>query len=40
MLAGLTSSGGTFGTYFGTLKQHGLIRKAMNGDVDMTEAGL
>jgi hypothetical protein len=39
-LARFTPSGGTFGTYFGTLKRQGLIREATNGDVEMTEAGL
>jgi uncharacterized protein len=39
-LAGFTPSGGTFGTYFGTLKRHGLIREAGNGDVEITPAGL
>jgi hypothetical protein len=39
-LAGFTPSGGTFGTYFGTLKRHGLLTEAANGDVDITQAGL
>jgi len=37
-LAGFTPSGGTFGTYFGTLKRHGLIR-VTHGHVEITEAG-
>jgi hypothetical protein len=39
-LAGFTPSGGTFGTYFGTLKRHGLIRATGNGDIEITPAGL
>jgi uncharacterized protein len=39
-LAGFTPSGGTFGTYFGTLRRHGLLREAENGDVELTETGL
>ena len=39
-LAGFTPSGGTFGAYFGTLKRHGLLCEAGNGDVEITPAGL
>jgi hypothetical protein len=39
-LAGFTPSGGTFGTYFGTLKRHGLLTEGANGDVEITDAGL
>jgi hypothetical protein len=39
-LAGFTPSGGTFGTYFGTLKRHGLLTEATNGNVDITQVGL
>jgi hypothetical protein len=39
-LAGLTPSGGTFGTYFATLKRQGLLTEAANGDVEITPAGL
>lgn len=39
-LAGFTPSGGTFGTYFGTLKRHGLLAEATNGDVEVTAEGL
>jgi hypothetical protein len=39
-LAGFTPSGGTFGTYFGVLKRHGLIVEEADGSVSITEAGL
>lgn len=39
-LSGFTPRGGTFGTYFGTLKRAGLIVEAANGDVEITQAGL
>jgi hypothetical protein len=39
-LARFTPSGGTFGTYFGTLKRHGPLTEAADGDVEITEAGL
>ena len=39
-LAGFTPSGGTFGTYFGTLRRHGLLRETAHGEVELTETGL
>ncbi|MCL4299498.1 MAG: hypothetical protein KJ077_27430 [Anaerolineae bacterium] len=38
-LAGFTPSGGTFGTYFGTLKRAGLIEES-SGEIQVTQAGL
>jgi uncharacterized protein len=38
-LAGFTPSGGTFGTYFGVLKRHGLLSDS-GGEVTITEEGL
>jgi hypothetical protein len=38
-LAGFTPSGGTFGTYFGTLKRAGLIEEN-RGEIQVTQAGL
>jgi hypothetical protein len=39
-LAEFTPSGGTFGTYFASLKRQSLITEAPSGDVQMTKAGL
>jgi hypothetical protein len=39
-LARFTPSGGTFGTYFATLKRHGLLTETGQGDVEITAAGL
>lgn len=39
-LAGFTPSGGTFGTYFGTLKRNGFLTEASNGDVEVTAEGI
>ncbi len=39
-LSGFTPSGGTYGTYFGVLKRHGLVREEPDGSVSITEAGL
>jgi len=39
-LAGFTPSGGTFSTYFGTLKRHGLLEENGNGTVRISQAGL
>jgi hypothetical protein len=39
-LARFTPSGGTFGTYFQTLKRHGLLTVSAQGDVEITPAGL
>lgn len=38
-LAGFTPSGGTFGTYFGTLKRAGFLEES-GGEVQVTQAGL
>lgn len=38
-LAGFTPSGGTFGTYFGTLKRAGFIEEN-SGEIQVTQAGL
>jgi len=38
-LSQFTPSGGTFSTYFGNLKRHGLIEEA-NGEVQITRAGM
>jgi hypothetical protein len=38
-LSGFTASGGTFGTYFGTIKRQGFIEE-QSGIVEITEAGL
>ncbi len=39
-LANYASSGGTFGTYLGTLKRHGYIAEPSRGEVTITPAGL
>lgn len=39
-LVGITPSGGTYGTYFGTLKRLGFLTEAANGDVEITKEGL
>jgi hypothetical protein len=39
-LAGFTPSGGTFGTYFATLKRQGLLTESPHGEVAITQAGL
>ena len=39
-LAGFTPSGGTFSTYFGTLKRHGFLEENGNGTVRVSQAGL
>jgi len=39
-LAGYTPSGGTFGTYFSTLRRNELIEEDVLGNVRITEAGL
>lgn len=39
-LSGFTASGGTFGTYFGVLKRHGLLHENGDDSVTATEAGI
>lgn len=39
-LANYAASGGTFGTYLGTLKRHGFISEPTKGEVTITQAGL
>jgi hypothetical protein len=39
-LARFTPSGGTFGTYFATLKRQGLLTETAAGEVEITQAGL
>jgi hypothetical protein len=39
-LSDYAASGGTFGTYLGTLKRHGLIMEPARGEVTITSAGL
>jgi len=39
-LSDYAASGGTFGTYLGTLKRHGLIMEPSRGEVTVTPAGL
>lgn len=39
-LAGFTPSGGTFSTYYGTLKRHGFLEENGNGEVRVSQAGV
>jgi hypothetical protein len=39
-LSGFTPSGGTFGTYWGVLKRHGLVEEGRDGLASITDAGL